>query len=97
MAEARKRQTPTYLFILRGGVEPDETTGPFYKLREIEAAVLDQVRTNPELLSAEGEDALYSVTVQEGRPIIGTFSAGFMDRCRARVERERRRLDQRTR
>ena len=93
MARTGKRKTPTYLFILRGSLEPNDTVGPFYTLREIEAAVLDQLRTNPELLASQGEDALYSVTVQEGRPTIGTFSGGFMDRCRARVERERKRHD----
>ena len=80
----------SWLFVMHGGIDPGEALGPYETAEEQEALILKALRENHELLYEDGEDTIHTIKIgDDGTPELGSFTGGFMDDLRAKVNAER--------
>jgi len=69
-----------------GAIELGKVIGPVRDADHQEEIILDLMRENSELAVQSGADAVFSVDIgEEGRPVINSFSAAYLDGLRERV------------
>ncbi len=82
--------TTRWLFVMHGGIAPDDAIGPYQTEEEEHALILKALQANAELLYEDGEDSIHWIEIDEdGRPTLGSFTGGFMDALREAVHAER--------
>ena len=82
--------TTRWLFVMRGGIAPDEAIGPYQTEEEERALIVKALQANDELLCEDGEDSIHWIEIDDdGRPTLGSFTCGFMDDLREAVHAER--------
>jgi hypothetical protein len=88
-----------YLIVCIGMTDPEVVSGPFADNNELVDEARKLVAHEQYDLDEYGEDALFWLDIDEdGKPEIGSFSAGFMDEAREMasdiIESEQRVLEE---
>ena len=83
----KKTESNIYLLVLDEDGQPNEVFGPFGEENEQEA-VEGVLRRYPAVLEEDRNGSLIRMVFRQGRGVASRYTAGWLDRIRARVREQ---------